>query len=115
MSNQIVSRSSFSATSITKGSALDVRDVAEHSAKATEMAKVANEEVAKIGAHAISTMATLTSGAGQVRRQLMDSGYRSEIFDDAQNKILQVTGQNMITLTNAGQKEILQYAASLMR
>jgi hypothetical protein len=115
MSNQMVPRSSYTTHSITKGSAIDIQDVAQHSAKATEIAKVANEEQAKIGAHAISTMAQLTSGAGQVRQQLTTSGYRSEIFDDAQNKVLQVTGQNLITMTNAAQKEVLQYAASRMR
>jgi hypothetical protein len=111
----MVSRSGFSASAITQGSAIDIKDVAEHSAKATEITKVANEELVKIGAHAISSMANLTSGAAQVRQHLLGYGYRNEIYDDAQNKVLQVTGQNMITLTNAGQKEILQYAASLMR
>lgn len=115
MSNQMVPRSSFTAHAITQGSAIDIQDVAQHSAKAAEIAKVVTEEQAKIGAHAISTMAQLTGGAGQVRQQLMASGYRSEIFDDAQNKVLQVTGQNIITMTNAAQKEALQYAASLIR
>jgi hypothetical protein len=115
MSTELVSRSSYTSSSLTKADAYDVRDAAFHSAKATELTKVANEEIAKIGAHTIGTMANLTSGAGQVRRQLMDSGHRSEVYDDAQNKILQVTGQNMITMANAGQKEVLQYTASRMR
>jgi hypothetical protein len=71
--------------------------------------------MAKVAAHTIGTMAQLTNGANQVRRQLIDRGHPNEIYDDAQNKILQVTGQNMITMTNASQKEILQYAAALMR
>lgn len=115
MSTELVSRSSYTATSLTKASAYDVAEVAEQAAKVTEIAKVANAEVAQIGGHAVGTMAQLVQGAGQVRRQLMDSGHRSEIFDDAQSKILQVTGTNIITLANAAQKEVLQQAAKLMR
>ena len=115
MCNQLVPRSSFATHSLTQVSAIDVRDAAEHSGKATEIAKAANEEMARVAAHSIGTMAQLTNGASQVRRQLMDPGNPNALYDDAQNKLLQVTGQNLITMTNAAQKEILQYAAAMMR
>jgi hypothetical protein len=111
----MVPRSSFAATEITLGSFYDVQEVANQSAKITEIAVVANHEVAKIGGHAIGTMAKLVDGANLVRRQLTMSGHSSEIYDDAQGKILQVTGQNIITLANTAQKEVLQQAAQLMR
>jgi hypothetical protein len=115
MSTDMVSRSSFTSHSITKADAYDVKEVASHAAKATEIVKAANEEIVKIGAHTISSMANLTAGAGQVRQHLLGSGYRSEIYDDAHNKTLQVTGQNLIILTNEGQKEILKAAVAYMK
>jgi len=115
MSGYSVSRSSLTAGSLTRTSALEVMDVADQAAKITAITKVANDEVAQVGAHAIGTMATLVTGAEGVRRQITYSGYGSPVFDDGQAKVLQVTAQNLITLANAAQKEILQQAAAAMR
>lgn len=115
MCSQIVSRSSFTATGLSKAGAYDVQEVAQRATEITEIAKVANHEVAQIGAHAVGTMAQLVQGAGNVQRQLMDSGHRSEVFDDAKSKILQVSGTNLITLANTAQKEVMNQAVKHMR
>lgn len=115
MSTQLASRSSHSATSLTKADTFEVQEMAQQSAKVTEIVKVANHEIAQIGAHAVSTTAQLVKDTGEVRRQLMDSGHRSEIFDDAHEKTLQVTGTNLITLANTAQKEVLNQAAKYLR
>lgn len=115
MSTQLVARSSYTSTSLAKADTFDVQAVAEQSAKIAEITKVANHEVMQVGGHAIGTMAQLVQGAGDVRQKLLELGHRSEIFDDAQSKVLQVTGQNIITLANTAQKEILQQATKLMR
>jgi len=115
MSDYLVPRSSFTRGSLTRASSLEVMSVADLAAKITEITKVADYEVAQVGAHAIGTMANLVTGAENVRRQLTYSGYGNEIFNDAQSKMLQVTGQNLIILVNAAQQEILQQAALAMR
>jgi hypothetical protein len=81
----------------------------------SEIAAVADHEVARVGAHTIGTMAELVQGAGNVRYKLLQDGHRSDLYDDAQSKILQVTGQNLITLTNTAQQEIVRDAAYHMR
>lgn len=115
MCSQLVSRSGYVVSALDKGVAYEVREAAQLSAMVTEITKVTNFEVARVGAHAVGTMAELVQGAGNVRRQLLESGHRSDIYDDAQSKILQVTGQNIITLANTAQQEILRQAASHMR
>lgn len=102
-------------TYLTKADHYDVQQVIQQAAKITEVTKAANQEVAQVGTHAVNTMANVVRQAGQTRAQLMDSGHRSEIYDDAQSKIVQVTGQNLITLANTAQKEIMQEAARMMR
>ena len=60
-------------------------------------------------------MAVLSKGAAIVRHQLTYSGYGSEIFNDAESKLVQVTGHNLIALANAAQQEIVHQAMSSMR
>lgn len=115
MSSQLVSHSSYVAGTLSKADIYDVQYVAQQSAKVTEITKVANFEMARVGAHAIGTMAELVQGADSVRRQLLEAGHRSEIYVDSQDKVVQVTGHNMIKLTNAGQEEILKNAVYHMR
>ena len=115
MSSQLAPRSSHITTSLTKSDTYDLQELAQQTAKITEVIKVANHEIAQIGAHAVSTTAQLVKDAGEARRQMMDSGHRSEIFDDAQSKTLQVTGTNIITLANTAQKEVLNQATKYMR
>jgi hypothetical protein len=115
MNSQLAPRSGHVASSLGKAEVYEVQEVAQRSAMVTEITKVANFEVARVGAHAVGTMADLVQGAGNVHRQLLDSGHRSDIYVDAQIKMLQVTGQNIITLANTAQQEILRQAASHMR
>jgi hypothetical protein len=115
MSTYSISKSRYTATSLNRSDTDIVRSVADHAVKATEVTKVANHEIAQVGAHAIGTMATLVSGANGVQRQLVDSGIRNPVYDDAQAKVLEVTGHNLITMANAAQKEIIQSAAKAMR
>lgn len=115
MSSQLAHRSGYVTTSLGKAEAYEVRDVAARSAMVAEITKIANHEVARVGAHTVGTMAELVQGAGNVRYKLLEGGHRSDIYDDAQSKILQVTGQNLITLANTAQQEILRQAASHMR
>ncbi len=102
-------------TSLTKADTYDVQQVAQQTVKITEVTQAANREVAQVGIHAVNTMANVVKEAGQTRLKLTDSGHRSDIYDDAQSKIVQVTGQNLITLANTAQKEIMQEAARMMR
>ena len=115
MPDYLVSRSSFTPGSLTRSSAHEVMNVADQAAKVTEIAKAAEYEVAQIGAHAIGTMATLVTGAENVRRQLTYSGYSSPLYDDGQAKMLQVTSHHVIALANAAQSEVVNLAASAMR
>ena len=115
MSTQMVSGSRYSANSLSKADAYDVQQVAQQSAKITQITQVANHEVARVGAHAVGTMAQLVQTAEDTRWRLTCSGNARELYDDAQGKILQVTGTNLITLANTAQKEILQQSARLMR
>ena len=115
MSTQLVSQSPYAANSLTKADVYDVQQVAQKSAKITQIAQAVDHEVAQIGAHAVGTMAQLVQTAGDTQRRLTDSGHGSALYDDAQSKILQVTGTNLITLANTAQKEIVQQAAALMR
>lgn len=115
MCSQLVSSSSYNTTSLSKADAYDVQDVAQRTAGITELAKVANHQVAQVGAHTVGTMAQLVKGSNEVTRQLLDSGHRSPLFDDAREKVLQVTGTNLITLANTAQQEILRKASSYMR
>ena len=71
--------------------------------------------VRPVDEHAVVTMAGLVRTAGDVRKQLTSSGYGGELYDDAQSKVLQVTGTNLITLANTAQKEILRTAVDAMR
>ena len=57
MCADLVPRSSYPASSITKASAYDVQLVAEHAAKVTTITQVANQEIAAIGSHAVAAMA----------------------------------------------------------
>jgi hypothetical protein len=100
---------------LTKADTYDIQQMVQRGAKVTEVAKAANHEVAQVGTHAVNTMANVVREAGQTRNQLTASGHRSDIYDDAQSKIVQVTGQNLITLANTAQKEIMQEAARMMR
>jgi hypothetical protein len=115
MSKELVPRSPYAGAGLSKSSVHDVQAAAEHGSKVTEITKVTNHEIGHIGAHSIGTMAQLTVGAHEIQRRLIDAGLDSDLYDDAQTKILQVTGQNLITLANAAQKEIIQEAARLMR
>jgi hypothetical protein len=115
MSTDLVSRSSFTATGITKADSYDVQQVATQGAKVTVITDLASREIAQIGAQVIMAMAQLTQGAESTRRQLLESGVRNDVYDDAHSKVLQVTGQNLITLGNTGQKAVAQAAASMMR
>lgn len=116
MDTNLISRASFSpATGITKADSYDVQEVAAQGAKVTVITELASQEIAQIGAQVIIAMADLTQGAESTRRRLLDSGVRNEVYDDAQSKVLQVTGQNLIALGNAGQKAIAQTAASMLR
>jgi hypothetical protein len=116
MSTELVSRSHFStATGIAKADAYDVQSVAAQSAKVTVITELASREIAQIGAQVIVAMADLTKGAENTRRHLLEAGVRNEVYDDAQSKVLQVTGQNLITLGNAGQKAVAQTAQAMMR
>ena len=115
MSSELAPRSSYLTTSLGRAEVYEVHEVAALSAMVTEIAKIANHEVARVGAHTVGTMADLVQGAGNARYKLLGGGHRSDIYDDAQSKILQVTGQNLITLANTAQQEILRQAASHMR
>jgi len=115
MCADLVPRSSYPASSITKASAYDVQLVAEHAAKVTTITQVANQEIAAIGSHAVAAMAQVVQGAEQTRYRLTVSGGNREVYEDAQSKILQVTGTNIITIANTAQKEVLQQAAAYMR
>jgi hypothetical protein len=116
MSNALVSRSSFStATGIAKADVYDVDHVTEQSAKVAVITELASGEIARIGAQVIVAMADLTQGAENTHRHLLERGVRNDIYDDAQSKVLQVTGQNLITLGNTGQKVIVQTAQAMMR
>ncbi len=114
MSSQLAPRSTYVSTSLGKAEVYEVQDMARSSAMVTEIAKIANHEVARVGAHAVGTMADLVQGATHVHHRLIEEGCRHPIFPDAQDKILQVTGQNIITLANTAQQEILRQAVSHM-
>lgn len=116
MADYLVSRNSFNASGdITKADAYDIQAAAVHAAKAVEVAKIANIEMAAVAGHATGVTANLVSGAQSITHHLLAQGVRSEIFDDARDKVLTVTAQNLITITNVAQKEIAQAAASAMR
>ena len=115
MGDQIYTPSRYVGHGLTKAGQFDVQQIAAEATKIKEITKVANHEIAQIGAHAVGAMAEVTRVASDVQRRLTMNGHRSEVFDDANNKILQVTGQNLITTANTAQKEILQQAARLMR
>lgn len=104
-----------SSSSLTRADASAAQYFSQVTAGISSVAEHANNEVAKVGAHAVTTMAQLSEGAGAVQRRLTVSGHSSPVYDDAHNKILQVTGQNIITLANTAQQQILRQAASLMR
>lgn len=116
MADSLVSRNAFSTSGeVTKADAYDIQAAATHAAKAVEVAKIANVEMATIAAHATGVTANLVSGVQAVTHQLTAQGVRSEVFDDARDKVLTVTAQNLIVITNAAQKEITQAAAAAMR
>ena len=115
MSTHLASRTPYNTTSLSKADVNDIERVAGRSAKITKITEVANHEVAVVGAYAVGTMAQLVATAEDTRRQLTASGYASDMYDDTQTKILQVTGTNIITLANTAQKEIIQQAAGYMR
>lgn len=115
MCSQLVSRSGYVPNALAKADAYAVQDVAQQTAAVSEITKVANHQVAQVGAHAVGTMAQLVQGSNDVSRQLTDSGHRSSLFDDCRDKVLQVTGTNLITLSNTAQQEILRKASSYMR
>lgn len=115
MSSELAPRSSYLTTGLGRAEVFEVQEVAARSRMVSEIAAVVDHEVARVGAHTIGTMAELVQGAGNVRYKLLEGGYRSDLYDDAQSKILQVTGQNLITLANTAQQEILRQAASHMR
>ena len=116
MSDSLVSRNSFNVSGeVTKADAYAIQAAATHSAKAVEVAKIANYEMAAIAGHTTGVTANLVSGAQSVTHHLLARGVRSEIFNDARDKVLVVTAQNLITITNTAQKEIAQAAAAAMR
>lgn len=114
MSSELAPLSSYLARSLGKVETFELQEVAARSALLTEMTKIANHEVARIGAHTVGTMANLVQDAGNVRNTLLERGHRSDIFDDAQSKILQVTGQNLITMANTTQQQIVRQVISHM-
>lgn len=115
MSSQLVPRSNYVTTSLSRGGSSDAQDIAERSATIAELAKVANHEVAQVGAHTIGTMAQLVKGSHDVTRLLETTSHSSPLFDDCRDKVLQVTGSNLITLANAAQQEIMRKASGYMR
>lgn len=115
MCSQLAPRSTYVSTSLGKAEVYEVQEMARSSAMVTEIAKIANHEVARVGAHAVGTMADLVQGATNIDNRLIAGGCRHPIFPDAQSTILQITGQNLITLANTAQQEILRQAASHMR
>ncbi len=115
MPYNMVTRSDYTTTDLTKAGQVDVQRIALDAARVTEIAKVANSEIAKVGADAVSAMADVTRAATDVQRRLTMDGHSNEVFDDATSKALQVTGQNLITTANTAQKVILAQAARLMR
>lgn len=115
MSSELAPRSSYLTTGLGRAEVFQVQEVAARSRMISEITAVADHEVARVGAHTIGTMAELVQGAGDVRYKLLQGGHRSDLYDDAQSKILQVTGQNLITLANTAQQEIMHNAAYHMR
>lgn len=114
MSSELAPRSSYLTTGLGKAEVYEVQDMARSSAMVTEIAKIANHEVARVGAHAVGTMADLVQGATHVNHRLIKGGCRHPIFPEAQDKILQVTGQNIITMANTAQQQILRQAVTHM-
>lgn len=98
--------SSYSVSTLDKDVAPLVVQVAQQSALVAEAVKAANDEMAVVGAHASIKMAQLTQACTTTRNLLTTNGARTEVFSDFQDKVLQVTGQNMIALANTAQKEM---------
>jgi hypothetical protein len=114
MSNDLVPRTNFTSTSLTRGRQREVLSLADQVAKTAEITKVANCEVAHVGLHALGTMASMVVGTNDIQHRLTNSGNQSDLFDDALQKILQTTGQNIHTITNMAQQEILKEAMAAM-
>lgn len=95
MCNDIVPRSQFRSTELTKEDAYDVIEVARQSGKITEIVRVAEEEMSSVTGNSIGTLADLTVRAANISRLLTDKGYRSGIFDEGSLMLLQVTKQNI--------------------
>ena len=115
MTTQLVRRSNFTADALSVRKAQEVMVFAEEAAQVTEITNVAGYEMAQISVGAATAMANAMSAAANIHQRLACAGLSEPIFDDMQAKVLQVTGGNLITLTNAAQKEILQAAIAAMR
>lgn len=113
--NNIVPLSQYNAEGLSKNHADKVSEVGQYTGKIGEIAVVADYEIAKIAGHAVVTMAQLTQAVNALNKQLTDSGNQDDINNDFQEKILHVSGHNLITLTNVAQKEISQVAVQAMR
>lgn len=100
---------------ITKADSFDIEQAGRHAAKTVAIAKVAAVEIAKVGGHAIVVTADLAAGGVNVTNRLLEQGVRSAVFNDARDKIVQVTATNVMSVMATAQKEIAVTAASLMR
>lgn len=92
-----------------------VSQLAVQSAATAEVVKVVNDEMAIVGAHAAVKMAQLTQACDATRYLLSVNGGRADLFADFQEKILQITGQNILTLANTAQKEMTTQALKAIR
>lgn len=102
--------SDYSVTKLDNDVSHLIAQVSLQSSMVAEAVKVANDEMAIVGAHAAVKMAQLTQACNTTRNLLTSNGARSEVFADFQDKVLQVTGQNMLALANTAQKEMVVQA-----
>jgi hypothetical protein len=102
-------------TALTRADELEIVVLRQGNAKANIVNAEVVNEVARMGAHATQVVAGLTHGADTIRMRLLEDGVRSQIFDDAREKILQVTAQNIIGFTAAAQKVVMAKGAEAMR
>lgn len=115
MPNQIVRRSGFTADALPVPKVREVMLYAEDAAQITELAKITECEIGEVAIYAVQAMADAVTQTDYIHWRLAATGHSNQIFEDMQAKTLNVTGVNLITLTNAVQKEMIQAAIASMR
>ena len=112
MSTELVPRSKFEVTALTRDEALEIIGVGQTVGTFTEIDGITKGELGKVSAQAAATLAEILVGMTNLTEHLNAQGTIREKWDESMDMLFTVSRQNILTLTHETQQAQVQVAAS---